>query len=476
MNPTTHWADAEFSRINLGDRRLNERFRQVARRFYDSPQHSPKAACQGWAETLGAYRLFDNEQVSPEKIFQPHRQAILERIKEYGGACILNIQDTTELNYSTHKSLKDVGNLGDAGRKGFWAHSQYIVNDQGVPLGVWNSKFRIPTPEDGAEAQPKEKENSTQRRKTPIEEKKTFCWLEGYRLSCQLAELNPGVKVISVSDREGDLIEIPAEHQQRIAAGKPAADWLIRCQHTDRRLQGQELNLEEHIQSLPVMGVTSFEVSAQPENKQEKRPARQARTVVQQLRAGTLELKAPRGKESLGPVRVNVVLAQEIHTPEGQIPITWILITSLEVATLDQVVRIIEHYLKRWEIEVFHKILKSGCTVEKLQFESQERLLPCLCLYMIIAWRIHYLTKLGRSCPELPCSVVFDEAEWKPVVRILQGPGAENTEPTLGEFNLMVARLGGHLNRNGDGPPGPQTMWRGLVRVRDWAICWRAFG
>ncbi len=476
MNPMKHWADAEFSRIDLGDKRLNKRFRQVARRFYDAPQHSPAAAGQGWAETMGVYRLFDNEGVTPQKIFAAHQQAILERIKEYGGPCILNIQDTTELNYSTHKSLQGVGNLGDLGRKGFWAHTQYVVDDQGVPLGVWNSSFRIPPPPEGAEAKPKEKKNSTQRRNTPIEEKKTFCWLEGYRLSCQLAEANPGVKVISVADREGDIIEVPSERQQRLEAGQPAADWLVRCQHTDRILEAEELHLKERVQSSPVLGIVSFEMSAQPENKKEKRPKRQARTVVQELRACTVELKPPRGKESLGPVRVNVVFAQEIYTPEGQIPICWLLLTSLEATTLDQAIQVIDYYLRRWEIEVFHKILKSGCTVEKLQFETPARLLPCLCLYMIIAWRIHYLTKLGRSGPELPCSVVFDEAEWKPVMRILKGPGAEKTEPTLGEFIILVAQLGGHLNRKSDGPAGPQTIWRGLSRVRDWAICWRAFG
>jgi hypothetical protein len=463
-----HWIDAEFSPINLGDKRLNKRLRQVARRLFDSPQHSPTAACQGWAETVGAFRLFAHGSVTPEKIFAPQQQATLERIQEDGGACILNIQDTTELNYRTHKSLKKVGNLGDLGRKGFWAHSQYIVTDQRVPLGVWDCSFRIPPPPDPADS------NAAiypSRKRKPS---------AGWRATGSVANWPSLIRTRRSFrfpiGRGISIIEVPAQRQERIKAGQPVADWLVRCQHTDRILEGQELHLKECVQRRPVLGTVRFEVSAQPENKKEKKPKREARTVVQQLRAGTVELKPPRGKESLGPVRVNVVLAQEIHTPEGQIPISWMLLTSLEATTLDQAIQIIDYYLIRWEIEVFHKILKSGCTVEKLQFETPERLLPCLCLYMIIAWRIHYLTKLGRSCPELPCSVVFDESEWKPVVRILKGPGAEKTEPTLGEFNLLVAQLGGHLNRKGDGPAGPQTIWRGLSRVRDWAICWRAFG
>lgn len=468
------WIEEDFGRSDLGDKRLDRRLKLVAKRFYEAPNVSPKSACQGWAETVAAYRFFDNERVTVEKIFQPHQQAILERIKPYQGRKVLMLQDTSELDYHGHASLRDVGNLGDLGRKGFWAHNHYVVGDDGVPLGVWHSGFTTPVPKDPSMPK-KPKDNSTRRRLRPIEEKKTFCWLQGFRLSCQLAELNPNVTIVSVSDREGDIYEVFAEYQQRLQAKKPVAHWLIRSQH-DRILQDSPLSLRQEVPKAPLLGLVHFEIPARPANKKDKKPARPARTVVQELRACTVELKPTRGKESLGSIPITVVLAQEINAPEGQEPISWILLTSLKVTTLDEAIEIVDCYLSRWEIEVFHKILKSGCTVEKLQFESSDRLLPCVALYMIIAWRIHYMTKLGRSGPDLPCSVIFDEAEWKPVLRILRGPGAELQEPSLSVFISMIATLGGHLNRKCDGAPGPQTIWRGMNRVREWAICWRQFG
>lgn len=470
----TSWIDEDFGGTDLGDKRLNRRLKILAERFYQAPNVSPKSACHGWAETLAAYRFFDNERVTEEKIFQPHQEAILERMKPYQGGKVLVVQDTSELNYRTHASLRDAGNLGDLGRKGFWAHTHYVVGADGVPLGVWHSGFTTPVIEDPT--QPKTpKDNSTRRRNRPIEEKKTFCWLQGFRLSCRLAELNPKVTIISVADREGDIYEVFAEHQQRVQAQKPAAHWLIRSQH-ERIVQDSPGSLRQEAQKAPLLGLVHFEIPARPTNKKDNKPARPARTVVQELRACTVELKPTRGKESLGSIPITVVLAQEINAPEGQDPVFWILLTSLKVTTLEEAIEIVGFYLSRWEIEVFHKILKSGCTVEKLQFESSDRLLPCVALYMIIAWRIHYMTKLGRSCPDLPCSVVFEEAEWKPVLRILRGPGAEQQEPSLRVFISLVAHLGGHLNRKCDGDPGPQTIWRGMNRVREWAICWRQFG
>ena len=139
-------------------------------------------------------------------------------------------------------------------------------------------------------------------------------------------------------------------------------------------------------------------------------------------------------------------------------------------------------YLARWDIEVFHRVLKTGCRVEEIQLKTEEALRPCLALYLIVAWRILYLTHLGRECPDLPCSVVFEEAEWKSVLAIAvkrklkEAIEPEGKEPDLSRMIRLVTIFGGYPGRKNDEPPGAQSMWQGLARVRDFAIAWEAFG
>ena len=65
---------------------------------------------------------------------------------------------------------------------------------------------------------------------------------------------------------------------------------------------------------------------------------------------------------------------------------------------------------------------------------------------MIIAWRVLFVTMLGRECPELPCTVLFEDDEWKSVYVIAKNAPPPETPPLLGEFTLMIASLGGYLN------------------------------
>jgi len=151
-----------------------------------------------------------------------------------------------------------------------------------------------------------------------------------------------------------------------------------------------------------------------------------------------------------------------------------LLLTSKEITTLEEARRIIRVYLRRWDIEVFFRILKTGCRVERVQLKTCEALIRALMIYLVIAWRIHYLTHLGRQCPDLPCGCVFEEAEWKSACAVVKR-SPEAGEPSLREFIGIIGKLGGHLGRKSDGDPGPQVIWRGLSRVRDFACVWRAF-
>jgi hypothetical protein len=209
---------------------------------------------------------------------------------------------------------------------------------------------------------------------------------------------------------------------------------------------------------------------------------RSARVVRQQLRALRITPRPPyRRAGPLPAVSFWAVLAEEIDPPPGEEPLRWLLLTSLEVTTPEAARRILALYLRRWDIEVFHRVFKTGCRVEQIQLKEAHAVRNCLTLYAIIAWRLLYLTHLGRQCPTLPCSLVFTEAEWRATCTVAAAKriggyknGQPLREPLLGEFIVLVAQLGGHLGRRGDKPPGAQALWQGLARVRDFACTWEA--
>ena len=173
---------------------------------------------------------------------------------------------------------------------------------------------------------------------------------------------------------------------------------------------------------------------------------------------------------------VNAVLVTEVAPPEGDEPVEWLLITSLPIDTDDQVQLLIEYYSTRWMIEIFFRALKSGCRVEERRFEDLDRLLPCLAVYLIVTWRTLYVCRLGRSCPEISCEAVFEPAEWQSVYQSCARNRRPKQPPTLQEMVRMVAQLGGYVNRKRKDEPGPQTVWLGLQRLHDIALCWKTFG
>lgn len=172
---------------------------------------------------------------------------------------------------------------------------------------------------------------------------------------------------------------------------------------------------------------------------------------------------------------VNVVLVEEQNPPADCEPIQWLLVTSLPIDTLEQVQQIVQCYCLRWQIEIFFKTLKSGCRIERRLFENLPRTLNSLAVYSIIAWRVMYLCRLGRECPDLSCEVVFSASEWKSVYSVVKRQPLPETPPTLNEMIRMIATLGGFVDRPKN-EPGPQTLWIGLQRLNCFSLAWDTFG
>jgi hypothetical protein len=150
------------------------------------------------------------------------------------------------------------------------------------------------------------------------------------------------------------------------------------------------------------------------------------------------------------------------------------LITTVAVDSFEDACRILSWYCCRWVIELLFRVLKSGCKTEERQLETADRLKRCLVFDLIVAWRVLYLTTTGRDTPDLPCTVIFEDHEWKSLYLFVYRQKAKVPEkpPTLREVTRLIGRLGGHLGRKGDGEPGQVTMWRGISRLSDISTVW----
>jgi Transposase DNA-binding/Transposase Tn5 dimerisation domain len=463
------WIAEELKTVDLGDERLDRRFEIVLERLASRPSVSIPAACKGLAETQAAYRFFDNERVEAAKILQPHRQATLERIRQQ--SMVLIVQDTTELEM-TRPQEKVGGPLSWETQIGFLDHVLLAMTPQRVPLGVVDAEIWARDAEDFHKRR--------QKGQKPIEEKESFRWLQGYRQACAIAHAAPATTVICVSDSEGDIFECFAEAEAAEDAARKA-DWIVRAGQ-DRRLASSNASLLTEVAQTPVLHAFKVNVSKRRAvcgdgNKQKRRQEREARIATCTLRAGRVCLQAPwRKGRRLRDQEVKVVLVREEKPPAGEEPIEWLLLTSLPVDTLEQAQQVVESYCCRWEIEIYFRVLKSGCGVEKLQLETPERFKACLAVYMIVAWRVLFVLMMGRKCPELPCDAVLSEDEWQSVYWIVNQQPPPTKPPSLERMVELIASLGGYLGRKHDGPPGPQTLWIGIQRMRDYAMAWQTFG
>ena len=161
-------------------------------------------------------------------------------------------------------------------------------------------------------------------------------------------------------------------------------------------------------------------------------------------------------------------MVRELQPAACDKPVEWRLLTNLPARSLEQAARMIDWYRSRWEIEMFFHMLKNGCRIEALQLGSIEKIQRALVLYMVVAWRIVRLMRLGRSCPDLDAQLVFEPDEWKAAF-ILNQKRPPDTPPTLNQVTRLVAQLGGFLARTGNGEPGVKTIWLSMQRILDFA-------
>jgi hypothetical protein len=414
--------------------------------------------CQDWANTKAVYRFFSNDRVSEADILAGHFQSTRDRVAATDGL-VLVLHDTTEFTYQRERSeaigiTKNINSGRDkTGRLrshtvcGILMHSSLAVTTEGLPLGLTAVKFWTRKKFKGTAAL-KKRINPT---RVPIEKKESIRWLENLKQSTALLD-DPG-RCVHIGDRESDIYELFCAAQQI------GTHFLVRtC--VDRLAGNGDHTIADEMDEVAVKGLHRVEVRDSNGDPDE---------AVLEIRYRKIRVLPPIGKQKRYPaLTLTVIHAEERGRPKNRKRIEWKLITDLPVQSRQDAIEKLEWYALRWKIELFHKILKSGCKAEESKLRTAQRLANLISIFCILSWRVFWMTMLNRSAPDAPPTLALTEMEIALLDHLVKDKGQRSfRRKPLCYYLTKMARLGGYLARANDPLPGNTVMWRGLSRLTD---------
>lgn len=439
----------------LPEKRLRERAVNIGMAMTAKPGAAMTGAYDCERDTRAAYEFFENPRMSLPILLDPATRALGRGLQgSLEGTTVLCVQDTTELNLSNLPTMKGLGAIGNPKNRGVFAHVSLAVTTDGVPLGLLATETWIRPVEERGKAK--------ERRSQPFEEKESARWWRAIEQTEERVH-RPGL-LVHVGDRESDIYEVFARSCAK------SFRLLVRAAH-DRKVDAEEGLLWAQVSAFsPLEQRRTIHV---PERRalphtptRAARKARKARDATVGIRFGTVTICAPHGAK--GTVELSAVHVFEVDPPKGVELVDWMLLTSDPITSEAEAWLRVDWYRCRWVIEEFFKVLKSGCRVEERQFESRATFEVSLGLSLLTSVQILALTKRARVDPEQPASTALLPVQEE--VLLLHAE-THDRRPAgtlrLKDAIILIAQLGGYLNRKNDGPPGWLTLWRGFRRLYD---------
>lgn len=453
--PEVGFVASEFSGCDFKDKRLNDRAIFIADSLFSRPGSIIWSTFNNNADRKSAYNFFRNPKVTISKIQAPHVSGTIDKIANYSGD-VLCIHDTTYCSFKDGKAFEETEgylykNKKRENTQGFAIHSSLAVTAEGIPLGLASQCIY----------QHYEKQET--HKKLPIEEKESYRWLSGLRLFDK--HLPKQDNIIHICDREGDIFEVLS------CAYQENKRFIIR--QSQDRVTGQNYRNSE---GLLTDRLNALEWSYKHEL--DIYDSQTSKYVKRTLGVRCLEVTLPVPKDKAfcqeldlkNPLKVNVV---EVRTLDDLPEISWVLLTNLPISTESEVLKIVKYYRYRWHIENYHKVLKSGFKVEEARLEDFEGLQKLLSILSILSVKLYYLLHLSRVDGDKSCEAVLErhEIEALCIHRGIMKFGSQDKikAPTIKEAIIMIAQLGGYMNRKRDAPPGIIVIWRGWSRLAEMA-------
>ena len=408
--------------------------------------------------------FFQNDKFSESNLLRPHIVNTARRCKQYN--YVLIAQDTSVLGYSHHPKTKGLGSIGGHPKPvnkahGLYMHTALAMTSKGMPLGLLSNQMW---------SREKTKGRKIKKRTDHLihtENKESYKWINALEES--LESLNAEVNAITICDRECDIFDfyLSSIDLQTNVIVRSKEDRAVGTRENPLRLSKKLSKTNPYTQRIKI------KVPIEQEGKKNNRKATKYRDAQLELKSIPITLTPSRKQTQIVKEKVNLfaVEAREIDPPQGLEKAHWILLTTIPIESFNEALLVVNFYSKRWRIENYFRILKSGCTVEKCRLGECDRLKKYIMLFSIIAWRIFWMTFIGRMSPKESSDKVLTSNEWKSLFCYFNKESRlPHKPPPINQAIIWLARLGGFLARKNDGDPGPTCLWRGWSRLQDMAI------
>jgi hypothetical protein len=444
------FGQVHFGRSDFGDKRLTKRLIKIGDQMMEHPSGTAPAKMQSPADLEGLYRFVNNDKVSHRTILASHQQYTKEQIAAAGlaGRTVHILYDTTELDYSTLKSNKDLGPIGGGYNRGFLCHNGLaIYGDTREVIGLVSQVVvKRPKP-------PKQERRPDSRKR---EDRESRLWVRGVE---QAGELPKTGKVINIADRGADTFEY-LDYMVRTLQLVLVRSKNNRVCFRGHEGTGEQIKLHDAVRQEPPRGTRTITLEARGE--------RPKRDVVLNITWLAIQLRAPRyprGKHGKDPLKLWVVRASEQNPPPGHEGIEWLVLTNDPITSVEDAIATIEAYENRGVVEEFHKAMKTGVSIEEMQFTTGLALLAMIAILSVIAVPLIQMRDLAKDERQQDRRArEFLPASWVTLLSLWRYK--EERDLTVRDFVWALGRLGGHQNRKHDGPPGWQTLWKGMTQLR----------
>jgi hypothetical protein len=439
------WAQAELGGADLGDRRRTKRLVRVAAAVARRAHGVLPESFEQWSDLKGAYRLVEQTDVHYEDILAPHWARVRAACGQSGE--YLLVEDTTGLDFSSHRAALDLGRIGEDHGRGLFVHSTLALRvarwdrqlePQVTVLGLFGQHWWARTTATIGKGKERKMDRLARSRES-----------QRWAAVAEAVSPPPGARWTFVADRESDIYEAFERCQDH------QWDFIIRA-NRPRALVDQSGLVSDALARSPVLGGFSVELRS--------RPGQSARTARLEVRACTVSLRGPRRVGGRPPSRtIHVVEAREIDPPAGVEAIHWVLLTSWPIGAFQDAMRVVKTYTRRWLIEEYHKALKTGTGIEHSQLSTAQRITSLLGILAVVAVRLLNMKLLATTCPEDP---VLPEELGPEAFKILEAKfGAPKDGRNHRSTIRAIARLGGFIGRKSDGEPGWIVIWRGWRKL-----------